>query len=105
MASILFNNKLVEFTEFGFLINREDWSEELAEMIANQEKINELTGEHWIVIHYLRNYANKYGISPLVSKICKDTGYSLRKLYDLFPTGPSKGASKIAGLSMPSNCY
>jgi tRNA 2-thiouridine synthesizing protein E len=28
----------------------------------------------------------------------------VRELYDLFPTGPARGACKLAGLSRPTGC-
>jgi tRNA 2-thiouridine synthesizing protein E len=39
-----------------------------------------------------------------VRKICKTTGFQLKYIYELFPSGPAKGAAKIAGLPKPDGC-
>ena len=40
------NGVEVETTETGFLVNLEDWNEDIAKVIATQEEI-ELTDKHW----------------------------------------------------------
>jgi len=40
----------------------------------------------------------------MVRKVCKNTGLSLKKIFELFPSGPAKGACKIAGLPKPDGC-
>ena len=56
------------------------------------------------VINYLRDYFQQFGIAPMIRKICKDLKIDMKKLYELFPTGPAKGACKLAGLSKPTGC-
>lgn len=94
----------VEVDEDGFIQQPEAWSEEVARAIARTEDVDELTGDHWKVIHYLRDYYQHFGIAPMVRKLCKETGYDLRTVYELFPSGPAKGACKIAGLPKPTGC-
>ena len=72
--------------------------------LAEQEGINELNEDHWKVIQYLKDYFKEYGIAPMVRKLTKESGYSLKQIYDLFPSGPAKGACKIAGLPKPTGC-
>jgi tRNA 2-thiouridine synthesizing protein E len=40
----------------------------------------------------------------MVRKICQTTGFSLKHIYELFPSGPAKGACKLAGLPKPDGC-
>jgi tRNA 2-thiouridine synthesizing protein E len=40
----------------------------------------------------------------MVRKLCKETGTDLKKMYVLFPSGPAKGACKVAGLPKPTGC-
>jgi tRNA 2-thiouridine synthesizing protein E len=40
----------------------------------------------------------------MIRKLCKDTGFQLKYIYELFPSGPAKGACKIAGLPKPTGC-
>ncbi|KAB2950995.1 TusE/DsrC/DsvC family sulfur relay protein [Heliorestis acidaminivorans] len=94
----------VSFDKDGFLVDTNMWNEEVAEAVAREEDVEELTEQHWQVIFYLRKYYEKYNIAPMVRRLCTETGYSLKQLYDLFPTGPAKGACKIAGLPKPTGC-
>ena len=56
------------------------------------------------VINYLRQYYADFGVAPMVRKMLKDTGLSNAEVYELFPSGPGKGACKIAGLMKPTGC-
>jgi tRNA 2-thiouridine synthesizing protein E len=94
----------VEVDEDGFIQEPDLWSEELARAIAMTEDVPELTEDHWKVINYLREYYKQFGIAPMIRKLCKDTGFQLKEIYDLFPSGPAKGACKIAGLPKPTGC-
>ena len=33
-----------------------------------------------------------------------EDGYKLKEVYELFPSGPGKGACKMAGLPKPTGC-
>jgi TusE/DsrC/DsvC family sulfur relay protein len=90
--------------EDGFLENPEIWNEAVATDFATTEGVIELTEEHWQVINYLRNYYLQFGIAPMIRKLCKETGFKLNKIYELFPSGPAKGACKLAGLPKPTGC-
>lgn len=104
MPDIDVNGKKIEVDEDGFLVNLDDWDEDVAKYLAEQEGINELNENHWKVIQYLKDYFKEYGIAPMVRKLTKESGYSLKQIYDLFPSGPAKGACKIAGLPKPTGC-
>ncbi len=97
-------NVKVEVDEDGFLVSPDDWTEDIAIAIAETEEINELTEEHWAMIRYLRDYFKKFGVAPMIRKLCKETGTPLKKIYELFPSGPAKGACKLAGLPKPTGC-
>ncbi|MCX7707669.1 MAG: TusE/DsrC/DsvC family sulfur relay protein [Anaerolineae bacterium] len=94
----------IEVDEDGFIQSPELWTPELAEAIARTEDVPELTEDHWKVVNYLRNYYQQFGIAPMIRKLCKETGFSLKEIYDMFPSGPAKGACKIAGLPKPTGC-
>lgn len=94
----------VEVDEDGFIQDPEIWNEELAYAIAQIEEVEELTEDHWKVVNYLRNYYKQFGIAPMIRKLCKETGFDLKYIYELFPSGPAKGACKIAGLPKPTGC-
>ena len=90
--------------EDGFLENPEIWNEDVAKDFAASEGVNGLTPDHWKVINYLRHYYLQYGIAPMIRKLCKETGFKLNMIYELFPSGPAKGACKLAGLPKPTGC-
>jgi tRNA 2-thiouridine synthesizing protein E len=94
----------VNVDEDGFMEDPTVWSEALAVAIAQTEDVTELTEDHWKVINYLREYYQQFGIAPMIRKLCKDTGFQLKYIYELFPSGPAKGACKVAGLPKPTGC-
>jgi tRNA 2-thiouridine synthesizing protein E len=105
MATITLLGKNYEVDEDGFLQELDKWSEEFAQAYAQDEGIEgSLTEEHWKMIHYLRTYYQQFGIAPMIRKLCKETGFDLKKVYQLFPSGPAKGACKLAGLAKPTGC-
>jgi tRNA 2-thiouridine synthesizing protein E len=105
MREIEIKGKKVKLNEEGFLVNPEDWDEEVARVLARlEEGINELTEDHWAVIHYIRNYYLEKNLAPMVRKVCKTTGFPLKYIFELFPSGPAKGACKVAGLPKPDGC-
>ncbi len=68
------------------------------------EGVTEMTENHWRVVNCLRDYYLKFGIAPKVRKLCRETGFSLKEICAMFPSGPAKGACKIAGLAKPTGC-
>ena len=96
--------KAYDVDEDGFLQDPDLWNDDVAKDFMSTEGITELTDDHWKVIHYIRNYYLQFGIAPMVRKVCKQTGFSLKEIYNLFPSGPAKGACKLAGLPKPTGC-
>jgi TusE/DsrC/DsvC family sulfur relay protein len=94
----------MDVDEDGFIQDPATWNEEMAAAIAKTEEVEELTEDHWKVVNYLRDYYQKFGIAPMIRKLCKETGYDLKTIYEMFPSGPAKGACKIAGLPKPTGC-
>ncbi|WP_312180892.1 sulfurtransferase TusE [Pantoea sp. CTOTU46764] len=94
----------------GYLKNRADWSEPLAAAIAEQEAIV-MSEAHWEVVHFVRAFYQEFNTSPAVRMLVKamaqkygeEKGNS-RYLFRLFPEGPAKQATKIAGLPKPAKC-
>lgn len=102
--SIEVNGNTIETTENGYLVNLEDWNEDIGKVLAEGEGI-EMTQEHWDVIKYLRDeHFNNAGNEPNERTILKDMGkiwgkkVSSKEMYLMFPQMPSKQGRKIAGL-------
>jgi len=102
MPELKVGDRVILLDEDGFLDNPSDWDEEVAKALAQTEDVPELTEEHWEIINYLRKYYAEFGVAPMVRKLLKDTGKTQAEIYDLFPSGPGKGACKIAGLPKPT---
>jgi tRNA 2-thiouridine synthesizing protein E len=98
------NSHEVEVDEEGFIQQPELWNEQLALALAQTDGVKQLTDGHWRIIRYIRGYYQEFEIAPMIRKLCKETGFSLREIYDLFPSGPAKGACKVAGLPKPTGC-
>ena len=105
-----FNNQTIDTDKQGYLLDHTKWSKELANVIAEQENIM-LTEQHWEVVNFVRAFYLEYNASPAIRMLVKamakalgeDKGNSMY-LYKLFPKGPAKQATKIAGLPKPARC-
>ncbi|MFB3910110.1 MAG: TusE/DsrC/DsvC family sulfur relay protein [Candidatus Eisenbacteria bacterium] len=105
MPTIDFGGRSLELNDEGFLLHPEEWNEDLAlELARKAEKLDSLTDEHWAVIRFIRSYFEEKQSAPMVRSVCKSTGLPLRRIYELFPSGPAKGACKLAGLPKPDGC-
>jgi TusE/DsrC/DsvC family sulfur relay protein len=95
----------IDVNEEGFMAQPEEWNPRIARILAKaEENIDALTEEHWAIVNYIRAYYEEKGLAPMVRKMCQTTGFSLKKIYELFPSGPAKGACKVAGLPKPDGC-
>ncbi len=105
MATIDHNGKTYNVDEDGFLTKgMEEWDQGWVEYVKASEGIGDLTDEHNKVIDTLQEYYKKNGIAPMVRILSKTTGFPLKRIYELFPSGPGKGACKMAGLPKPTGC-
>lgn len=105
MPTIRFGERELEVNEEGFLVHPEEWDDELAIFLAKvEEGIDTLTEEHWTVIRFIRSHYEEKQSAPMVRAVCKTTGLPLKRVYELFPSGPAKGACKLAGLPKPDGC-
>ena len=110
MIMLSFEGKEIETDADGYLKESSQWSEALAEVIAEKEAIT-LSPEHWEVVRFVREFYLEFNTSPAIRMLVKamankfgeEKGNS-RYLYRLFPKGPAKQATKIAGLPKPVKC-
>jgi tRNA 2-thiouridine synthesizing protein E len=91
MPSIEFEGKTIEVDDDGYVINLDDWTEGLAQFLAD--------------------YYQKYQIAPMIKILVKEIGKAMGKekgntkyLYQLYPGGPAKQACRYAGLPKPTGC-
>jgi len=95
---------MLEVDEDGFIQDLDAWDEAVANALALTEGVPVMTPDHWKVVNYLRKYYLEFQMAPMIRKLCKETGFKLKDIYDQFPSGPAKGACKVAGLPKPTGC-
>ncbi len=113
--SIEVNGKIIETDEEGYLLNPEDWNEDVCEALIKQHEaaghrpVNETARG---LIEYFREYYEDHMMHPTMHKLLKTLGKVKGKsfrdqeeykefLYELFPHGPIQMLSKLAGLPKP----
>ncbi|MBU0991560.1 MAG: TusE/DsrC/DsvC family sulfur relay protein [Proteobacteria bacterium] len=104
MATVEEGGKNFEVDEDGFLLDFNSFDQAWIEYVRKQEGIETITEEHQQVIDVLQDYYKKNGIAPMVRVLSKLTKFKLKHIYELFPSGPGKGACKMAGLPKPTGC-
>jgi tRNA 2-thiouridine synthesizing protein E len=104
MAKATLGGQQIEIDEDGFIQEPDKWNNEVAEDLAKTEDAYPMGEEAWRLVNYLRDYYIKYEIAPPVRMLTKQTKLDLKRIYELFPGGPAKGACKIAGLPKPTGC-
>ena len=105
-----FNEQQIAVDKAGYLLNVEDWQPELALIIAQGENID-MDENRWEVVNFVRDFYLEFNTSPAIRALVKamekkfgpEKGNS-RYLHRLFPKGPAKQATKIAGLPKPAKC-
>jgi dissimilatory sulfite reductase related protein len=105
MAQVQLGGKVVDVDDRGYIRDPAIWDEAVASDLAlREERIRELSENHWRVVRYLRGYYIEFQMAPMIRKLCQDTGFTLKQIYELFPSGPARGACKVAGLPKPTGC-
>ena len=93
----------VDVNEEGYLTDMSQWDESIAAAIAEEEGVPPLTDAHKKVIAYLREQ-QAAGAALTIRSLGKSGVVTIKELYALFPGGPLKKASKIAGIPKPVGC-
>ena len=104
MSMTLIADSPVDADAEGFLTDPAQWNEQIAEAIAAQNGIAELTERHWLVVRFMRDRYLQTGNAPSIRSLGKESGVPIKELYQLFPKGPAKLAAKIGGIPKPKGC-
>lgn len=92
----------ITLNDEGYLTDPSQWTEAVAVEIAKEEGI-ELTPKHYEVLNYLREKFQA-GESLSIRKVGNSGIANIKELYQLFPGGPLKKSSRIAGIPKPASC-
>jgi tRNA 2-thiouridine synthesizing protein E len=100
----------IETDAEGYLAHLEDWSEEVAMHLSQQDAL-QLEDQHWQVIRWIRAYYDEHAVAPNLRIMTRVIGDDLGAefadkafLFDLFPYGPAKQAARYAGMPKPTGC-
>ncbi|MCA2018337.1 TusE/DsrC/DsvC family sulfur relay protein [Vibrio tritonius] len=107
---IQYQGKSIDTDQEGYLLDSSLWEEEMIAVLAEAEGIN-LTDAHREVILFVRHFYEEFNTSPAIRMLVKamEKEYGKEKgnsiyLFKLFPKGPAKQATKLAGLPKPAKC-
>ena len=104
MTTMMVGDNSIEVNDEGFLVDHEQWNEEVAVEVARSVGIEELTDRHMQVVNFMRNRYLETGSAPSIRSLGKLSGVAIKELYKLFPKGPAKLAAKIGGIPKPRGC-
>ncbi|MFT4849329.1 MAG: TusE/DsrC/DsvC family sulfur relay protein [Sediminicola sp.] len=92
----------LNLTEEGYLTDFSQWTNEIGFELAKEQDIT-MTEKHWEIIEYLQDkYKNDEALS--IRSIKKSGVVNIKELYALFPGGPLKKSTLIAGIPKPKSC-
>jgi len=104
MTMTLIADAPVDVDAEGFMTDPGQWNETIAEAIARQNGVPELTERHWLVVRFMRERYLSTGNAPSIRALGKESGVPVKELYALFPKGPAKLAARIGGIPKPTGC-
>ena len=104
MTMTLIADAPVDVDAEGFMTEPEQWNEQIAQAIAAENGVPELTDRHWLVVKFMRQRYLTTGTAPTIRALGKESGVPIKELYGLFPKGPAKLAAKIGGIPKPKGC-
>ncbi|MCY2685552.1 TusE/DsrC/DsvC family sulfur relay protein [Salinimicrobium sp. TH3] len=92
----------VKVNEEGYLLDFSQWNRQVGEEIAQKEGIT-MTPRHWEVIEWIQEQV-KADKALSIRGIKKSGVLDIKEFYALFPGGPLKISTKIAGVPKPKSC-
>lgn len=102
MSEVMLAGTAIELDDEGYLKDASQWSEAVAQELAQVEGIT-LTDKHWEVLRYLREQSSQ-GVPLSIRRVGKSGIVTIKELYELFPGGPLKISSRLAGIPKPASC-
>ncbi|EAR01838.1 TusE/DsrC/DsvC family sulfur relay protein [Maribacter sp. HTCC2170] len=92
----------IDVNEEGYMTEFSQWSKEICVCLADEQDIC-MTEKHWEVIEYIHEKHNNE--EPLSIRGIKKSGViNIKEFYSLFPGGPLKKSTLIAGIPKPKSC-
>ena len=99
MAVIEYAGGKVNIDDGGYLVNIDDWNEQVACALAEREGVDELTKERIDILKFIREYYKKYNFFPILNAVCKNVHQPKNCINEKFMDPLT--AWKLAGLPQP----
>ena len=99
----VYAGKTVTVDKDGYLTDVSQWNKDIAVEIGKEEGINQVTDKHFEVLNYLQDQQSKE-VALTIRGVGKSGIVDIKQLYELFPKGPLKISSKMAGIPRPKSC-
>ncbi len=95
--------KEIEVDDDGFLVNEQDWDEDVAQAVLKNADGPELDKETLEILKFMRSYYKKFSAFPILNAVCKRLDQPRECVQDKF-LDPIL-AWKAAGLPKPGSVY
>jgi len=102
MAEKVIAGVTVNVNPEGYFEDPTQWTRDMAKEMAAEYGI-QLTDKHFEVLEYLRQ-KHMAGEQLTIRKVGQSGIADIKQFYQLFPGGPLKISSKLAGIPKPSSC-
>jgi dissimilatory sulfite reductase related protein len=102
MPEKIYAGKPVKVNDEGYMTDPSEWTREIGAEIAKELNIV-LTDKHYQLLEFLRK-CQATGEQITIRKVGNSGIVDIKEFYQLFPGGPLKNASKIAGIQKPTSC-
>ncbi len=99
MAVIEYAGGKVNIDDSGYLVNIDDWNEQVACALAEREGVDELTKQRMDILKFIREYYKKYNFFPILNAVCKNVHQPKNCINEKFMDPLT--AWKLAGLPQP----
>lgn len=103
MPKLNIKNKEIEVDEEGFLVNQDEWNEDVAHAILKDSNGPELDKETLEILRFMRGYYQKFNAFPVLRSVCKRLDQPRECVQEKF-LDPLL-AWKAAGLPKPGTFY
>lgn len=98
----VYAGKTVSVDKEGYMTDLSQWNKDIAMEIAEEEGVA-LADKHFEVLTYLQDQ-HKKEVALSIRGIGKSGVVDIKQFYELFPKGPLKISSKMAGIPKPKSC-
>jgi TusE/DsrC/DsvC family sulfur relay protein len=92
----------IDVNQEGYLTDFNQWNRDIGHEIAKENEIS-MTDQHWDVIDFLQDKHHKEEALS-IRGIKKSGVINVKEFYRLFPGGPLKKSTLIAGIPKPKSC-